>query len=174
MNNSIVNQYVSNNNDKEEQKKKNRKRAIILIIIMLLLAPVAYYRVKVYIKTTKVVEEVKLIYNVMENKQSYYDEESGAYYSYFVLYNYKENQLSPFDLAYDIVVKNKNESNGIFKIEDVETGEITDYSEEVRINGIIPHANKKEKKFKIYISSTNTGVSQVIDYELNYEIRKAS
>ena len=171
MNNSVVNQYVVNNNDDENnKKKKNKKLLIILIIIFILLCPLAYFRITKYQETTQT-KVVDIVYNYVENSQSYYDEESGAYYTYFILYNYKDNELSPDDLKYKVTVSNKEGSTGMFKMEDLNTKEVTEYKDVVEMTGIIPHDSKREQRFKIYIlpSSNDT---QKIEYEIKHVVTR--
>ena len=174
MNNSVVNQYVVNNKEEEElqkRKKRNRLKLILFIILILLLCAGRYIIYKIKTEKENVVVEVPLIYNTVNNKETFYDEETNSYYSYYLLYNYKENELSPIDLYYTITVYNKEGSHGMFKIEDMDTHEISEYNSETKISGVLTHDAKREKRFKIHVFSTEDD-SKRIDYEIKSEIKR--
>lgn len=172
MNNSLVDQYASNNSIEDYKKKRNKRRMIIIIILLLLLIPIGWL---LYVRVFKSIEieTEKLIYNVVKDDQNYFDEETNSKYVYLIIYNYNENDFSKIDLTYDVTVKNKGPSNGIFKIVDMDSAEETEFSKEVNYKGTIPSGIRREKKLKIYIS-TNEEIegSQVIDYEISYLIKK--
>ena len=172
MNNSVVDQYTSSSNIDDYKKKRKKRRLIIILIILILLIPIGWFLYKRFFSNIEI-ENVDLIYNVVKDDQNYYDEETNTKYIYLVIYNYKDNEESKVDLSYDITIKNKENSNGIFKVIDIDSGDETEFLSEVNVKGEMESGVRREKRLKIFIG-TNEVIegSQVIDYEIVYSIKK--
>ncbi len=154
----------------EDEKKKQTRTTIWLFIILVILSAVAYYRVKNYDFSAKNTDE-ELIYDVIEDSNNYYDETEKASFIFVIIRNYKDESVANYDLKYSFDILNKENSNGVFKIINMNTNEEKDYANTQHEEGIISANEKQDIRYKVYINS-NTNETQTISYEIKYDVSK--
>ena len=152
------------------KQHKSNKRGILLLILIIILSVVAYYRVKDY-KKSKEIATSPLIYDVLEDNNNYYDEKTNVSYVFVIIRNYKEDEVNNSKLKYSFTVSNKENSNGIFKVINMNTNEETEYMSEVTITGEMKPNEKEDVRYKVFIDSEKNE-NQAISYEIKYNFSR--
>ena len=147
---------------------KNYKQTIILLISIIIGAIVGI----VYKEKTEVNVSTKsgeLIYDViLDNSDTYLDEERNTPYFLVSVKNTKDLALTDVDFDYELVIKNKNNSNGLYSYVDETNNETTPVAN-LSITGTLNKGEESIKTYKIYIYSTSNQ-EDTVEYDVDYEI----
>lgn len=160
----------------------NNKNKFIFIVFCLILL-IGIFSVNTF---SKLQRESKINYKTktgnmiceydIDQNDSYI--EDGIKYILVNVKNYKvnsngETNISDVDVKYSLTIKNKDNSNGVYKWEKVgSSDDSSDYLEVAKTNTYTFKAGSEETStFKIYIQLNNQNISQNVnlDVELNAE-----
>ena len=153
--------------------KKSSKLGLMIVVLTIIsiisVLPVTYtiYKSEENIEINTVSGE--LIYDVILDKSdTYLDEETQNPYFLITVKNNKDNNLSDADLEYNIEIKNKEGSNGLYSYQ-TEEGTFTEPTSIINISGSILKETPSEKTYKIIVSSKAIEETNV-EYDINYNI----
>ncbi len=153
--------------------KKFRKVEIIIILIIIISVIVIFpSTLTMYKEKTEVSVSTKsgeLIYDViLDNSDTYLDEERNTPYFLVSVKNTKDLALTDVDFDYELVIKNKNNSNGLYSYVDETNNETTPVAN-LSITGTLNKGEESIKTYKIYIYSTSNQ-EDTVEYDVDYEI----
>ena len=153
--------------------KRIRKVEIIIILVVIISVIVIFpTTLTMYKEKTEVSVSTKsgeLIYDViLDNEDTYLDEERNTPYFLISVKNTKDSLLTDVDFDYTLVIKNKNNSNGLYSYVDDTDTEITPVNE-LSITGTLNKGAEDIKTYKIYIYSTSNQ-EDTVEYDVDYEI----
>jgi hypothetical protein len=153
-------------------KKNNKLKmaiALLIIISIIVIVPATF---TMYRETTKVSVSTKsgeLIYDViLDSDESYLDDDKNAPYFLVTVKNNKNNFLTDVNFDYELVIKNKDGSTGLFSYINDNNVETTPVNT-LTLNGSFVRALEQSKTYKVYIRSSESSESTV-EYDVDYEI----
>ena len=147
------------------------KMAIVLLIIVsiIVIVPATF---TMYRETTQVSVSTKsgeLIYDVeLDDDETYLDNDKNAPYFFITIKNSKDNYLTDVNFDYELVIKNKDGSPGLFSYINDSNVETTPVST-LTLNGTFVKTLQQSKTYKVYIRSSESAESTV-EYDVDYEI----
>jgi len=152
--------------------KINRLGLIIILLCIFSIAaivPVTYTLYKegknVSIRTVT----GKLIYDVsLDEDPTYLDPETNNPYFFVTIKNNNIMGLTDADFDYNITIKNKNDSIGLFSyVQD--NNELSEQSSVLNITGSLGKTAPEEKTYKVIVTS-NSYDEETVLYDVSYDI----
>lgn len=155
-------------------KKINKiKIAIVLLIIVsvIVIVPATFTLYSESRQVSVTTKSGELVYDViLENDSAYLDNDKNAPYFFVTVTNTKDNFLTDVDFDYELVVKNKNDSPGLYTYIDDNNHETTP-ANTLTISGSFDKGTVRTKTYKVYIYSSDDAESTV-QYDVDYEINQ--
>ena len=152
--------------------RNNKLKVAIVLLIIISIIVIVPATFTMYRETTQVSVSTKtgeLVYDVvLDSDDSYLDNDKNAPYFLITVKNNKNSFLTDVNFDYELVIKNKNGSPGLFSYINDNNIETTPVST-LTLNGTFIRDLQQSKTYKVYIRSSES-VESTVEYDVDYEI----
>ena len=143
--------------------------ALLIIVSIIVIVPGTFTMYKESTQVSVSTKAGELIYDViLDDNSIYLDNDRNVPYFYVTVKNVKDNFLTDVNFDYQLEIKNKNDSPGLYSYINDNNLETTP-TNTLTITGSFEKNTIQQRTYKIYIySSENT--ESTVEYDVDYEI----